>query len=248
MGETDVLNICFVPITTDSATKQRLVAAASELFADRGFHGTTVRDIAARARVNLAAGHYHYGSKKALYLAVFRSQFAEIRARLARGGVVTGPRELAALSRPAVVRLFRARVGVMLDLLIGPPLSLHGALMQREMMDPSEALPVIVDEFIRPLFRETEEIVARLRPDLGPTGVRNCVFSIVGQVLFFRYSMAGVLRLLDLPAYPRSFARQLADHVASFSLDGIAHLTPAPGHGAGRAAADRTRRRRGAPA
>lgn len=71
---------------SDANTRQRLIAAASELFAERGFHGTTARDIARRARVNLAAGHYHCGSKKELYLEVLREQFATIRAVLARRG------------------------------------------------------------------------------------------------------------------------------------------------------------------
>src|SRR5256885_3785765 len=44
----------------------------------------------------------------------------------------------------SLVDLLRARIKVMLDLLIGPPPGLHGTLMQREMCDPSEALPVIV--------------------------------------------------------------------------------------------------------
>ena len=57
-----------------------MIAAASALFAERGFHGTTVRDIAQRARVNLAAGHYHFGSKETLYLEVLRVQFADIMA------------------------------------------------------------------------------------------------------------------------------------------------------------------------
>ena len=67
-------------------TKGRVIAAASALFAERGFHGTTARDIARRATVNVAAGHYHFGSKEALYLEVLRAQFADMTATLeARG-------------------------------------------------------------------------------------------------------------------------------------------------------------------
>src|SRR5439155_1476989 len=79
--------------------KDRLLAAAAALFAERGFHGTKIRDIAARARVNVAAGNYHYGSKKALYLAVLRAQFAAIRASLAARGATRSPSELARLGR-----------------------------------------------------------------------------------------------------------------------------------------------------
>lgn len=206
---------------TALATKRRLVAAASELFAERGFHGTKVRDIAARAGVNLASGHYHFGSKKALYLEVLRAQFAEIHDRLNRGGASRPADELRNLSRTALADLLRARAMVMLDLLIGPPPGMHGTLMQREMSDPSEALPIIVDEFIEPLLRETEQIIAQLAPDLERAAVERCVFSVVGQALFYRFAMPAVLRLAGRPAYTSGWTRQLADHIAAFSLGGI---------------------------
>ena len=201
-----------------------MIAAASQLFADRGFHGTTVRDIATRAGVNLASGHYHYGSKKALYLEVLRVQFAEIRALLARRGAVRSPAELRQLSRAQLVELLEARTHAMLDLLIGPPPGLHGTLMQREMTDPSEALPVIVKEFISPMLRETEHIVVQLAPHLGRRERERCVFSIIGQALFYRFTMPATLTLWGLPAYPRGAARQLAQHVAAFSLGGLERL------------------------
>ncbi|MFW6163863.1 MAG: TetR family transcriptional regulator, partial [Planctomycetota bacterium] len=49
--------------------KTALVLAAGQLFAERGFEGTTVRAIARRAGANVAAVHYHFGSKQALYVA-----------------------------------------------------------------------------------------------------------------------------------------------------------------------------------
>jgi len=210
------------------ATKDRLLAAAAALFAERGFHGTKIRDIAARAKVNLAAGHYHYGSKKALYLAVLRAQFAEIRAILAARGATRAPSELARLGRRELMELLRARIKVMLEMLIGPPPGLHGTLMQREMCDPSEALPVIVDEFIRPVMREMEEIIAQLAPGLGRKTVERCAISIAAQGYFYRAVMPAMLLMLGEPAYPRGFARELADHVAEFSLGGLEHVAGAP--------------------
>ena len=73
--------------TPDDATERRVLRAARALFAERGFHATTMRDIADRAGANLASGHYHFGSKRDLYLAVLRATFAEVRALLERGGV-----------------------------------------------------------------------------------------------------------------------------------------------------------------
>src|SRR5262245_5108195 len=147
-------------------TRARVLAAATELFAARGFHATTVRDIAQRARVNVASGHYHFGSKKELYVEVLRAQFAGIRALLRRHRAAISPAELAGLSRPALERALEARIGAMLELLVGPPPVPHAALMQREMCDPSEVLPLVVNEFIVPMVDEMAAIIARLAPGL----------------------------------------------------------------------------------
>ena len=205
-------------------TKDRLVAAASTLFAERGFHGTTVRDIAERAGANVAAGNYHYGSKKALYLEVLRAQFVEVRALLAARGASPQPAELTRLARPALVRILRTRVKVMLDMLIGPPPGLHGTLMQREMVDPSEAMPVIVGEFIRPMFEEMYGIVAHLGPELDRRSVERCVHSIIGQGLFYQFTRPALLEMLAIEDYPRSLAAELTDHITDFSLGGLEQL------------------------
>jgi AcrR family transcriptional regulator len=54
-----------------SDTVDRILDAAEELFADRGFAETSLRMITSRAQVNLAAVNYHFGSKKSLIQAVF---------------------------------------------------------------------------------------------------------------------------------------------------------------------------------
>lgn len=215
----------FMARAEPATTKERLIAAASELFAERGFHGTRVRDIAARASVNLAAGNYHYGSKKALYLEVLRAQFGEVRALFSRRRVSRPANEIRRLSQEQVESLLEARIRAMLDILIGPPPGLHGTLMQREMTDPTEALPVIVDEFIDPMRREMSEIITRLKPDLEPLEVDRCVMSIVGQAIFFRFAMPAVLRIIGRPAYPRGFAHERAAHITAFSLGGMERVT-----------------------
>jgi len=53
------------------STKNKILDAAEELFADRGFAETSLRVITARAEVNLASVNYHFGSKKSLIESVF---------------------------------------------------------------------------------------------------------------------------------------------------------------------------------
>jgi TetR/AcrR family transcriptional regulator len=60
------------------STKARILAAAEEVFAARGFEGASTREIAARASVNISSLHYHWESKERLYLAVFRNVYDAI--------------------------------------------------------------------------------------------------------------------------------------------------------------------------
>src|ERR1041384_7574683 len=60
------------------STKARILAAAEEVFAARGFEGASTREIAARAGVNISSLHYHWESKETLYFAVFRNVFDRI--------------------------------------------------------------------------------------------------------------------------------------------------------------------------
>ncbi len=60
------------------STKARILSAAEEVFAGRGFTGASTREIAARAGVNISSLHYHWASKEALYVAVFRNIFDQL--------------------------------------------------------------------------------------------------------------------------------------------------------------------------
>lgn len=216
------------------ATPARLLDAAVELFAQRGFHGTSIRDIAERAGANVAAGHYHYGSKEGLYLEVLRAQFAAVRTELERRGATRPAPALRRATRAELVALLEARITTMLELLLGPPPSAHGQLMLREMCDPTDAMPMIVAEFIQPQTREMEHLVARLLPGVGRESVTQIVFSIIGQVLFYRFTMPMTLLLRHEARYPRGFARKTAHHITRFSMcaiDGLAadHRKRTPG-------------------
>jgi AcrR family transcriptional regulator len=56
-------------------TRWRLLQAATEVFAEVGYHAATTREICKRAEVNLASIHYYYGDKAELYREVFRLPF-----------------------------------------------------------------------------------------------------------------------------------------------------------------------------
>ena len=55
---------------TSAGTKTRILDAAEQLFMEHGFEATSLRSLTAAAGVNLAAVHYHFGSKEELFQAV----------------------------------------------------------------------------------------------------------------------------------------------------------------------------------
>ena len=61
-------------------TKDIILDTAEDLFADKGFHGTSVRAITSKAGVNLASVNYHFGTKEALIESVFERRFNPINA------------------------------------------------------------------------------------------------------------------------------------------------------------------------
>lgn len=62
-------------------TKARILDEAETLFAERGIAASSLRDLTARAGVNLAAVHYHFGSKQQLVAAVFHRRMDPLNAR-----------------------------------------------------------------------------------------------------------------------------------------------------------------------
>ena len=60
------------------STKDRILNAAEQLFAEQGFAGTSLREVTSRADVNIAAVNYHFGSKENLVNEVFRRRMDEM--------------------------------------------------------------------------------------------------------------------------------------------------------------------------
>jgi AcrR family transcriptional regulator len=82
------------------ATRSKILDAALELFRDRGFEATTMREIAERAGVATGAAYYYFDSKDAIVLAFYDQAQKDMTARLE--DVLAGSRDLAARVRGIV--------------------------------------------------------------------------------------------------------------------------------------------------
>ena len=203
----------------NSKTRNRILNAACSLFAARGFHDTTIRDICQEAGVNVAGVNYHFGSKERLYEDVCKSLFGNYE-KDSDMLFNLGPGDL-----PAEERL-KVFIKKLLSAVLSQERSdLKEKIMSREMMKPSGILPVIVEDIIRPRYRQLFAIVEDLLPGSEDEGVvRMCCLSIVGQCMYYRFAQPVILQLYPMQSYDESGIEEIAEHIYRFSLCAIRNI------------------------
>src|SRR5436190_19044457 len=175
-------------------TRERIADAAGEIFAERGFDGTTVRDIWQRAGANIAAVNYYFGDKQRLYVeAVVRAH----RWRMEQARLPEWSEGTTAETKLAdFIKTFIRRV------LTGPDDTWHTKLVMREMAHPTAACAELVQSSIRPQFEILLAILGELLPaDISAEQLRLTAFSIVGQCLFYHFADPVVRNLLTAEEY-----------------------------------------------
>ena len=161
-------------------TRERILAAAQKLFADKGFDATSVRDITTEAGCNVASVNYHFGGKESLYLETFRSML----------GVLRGQR-LALLEElierkpvPTLEQFLQSFAVGFIDPLANQSRGrLFMAMVSREMVDPRLPEDVFFKEFVHPVLERAMAALAEFGPALQPETARMCIMAMVGQLL-----------------------------------------------------------------
>jgi AcrR family transcriptional regulator len=216
-------------------TRQRLLAAAAEVFAEKGFWETTHAEICQKAQANTAAVNYHFGSKENLYVEAWKYSFARsVEDHPPDGGV--------APDAPVRERL-RGRVLAFMHRIADPD-NHEVEIMHKEMANPTGLLTDALRQAIEPTRQGMRSIVQELLGDgADPQQVSFCEMSLMGQCFG---PMLHLRRARMTPGAPRPagppFAfgvEELAEHVTQFSLAGIRGIRHEanPGH-------KRTRKRR----
>jgi AcrR family transcriptional regulator len=95
------------------STQEKILDAAERLFARRGFHGVSIRDITSAAGVDVALANYHFGTKRALFDAVFLRRAEVLNAE--RAALLEAVRRRAAPHAPSVEDVIDAFTHPLLD-------------------------------------------------------------------------------------------------------------------------------------
>jgi AcrR family transcriptional regulator len=135
--------------STAADTRERILCAGLEAFAERGFDGATTREIAARARVNLGLLNYYFDSKQKLWCAAVDRAFEALRE------AVQGRADASVLDEREATRLLIHRY---VRFVARHPEFVR--LMHDEGKRRGPRMRWLVDRHVRPLY---EEIIAILR-------------------------------------------------------------------------------------
>jgi TetR/AcrR family transcriptional regulator, regulator of cefoperazone and chloramphenicol sensitivity len=206
------------PEPNEENTRDKILNAAGEVFAEHGFEGATIRMITERAAVNVAAVNYYFRDKAELYSRVVLDACS---ARAAWHDVLTEP------ANSPEERL-RSLIAHFLQYMLDPNRSAwRRRLMAREMANPTTALDQLVEKNIRP-FRD-EFLMPTLRELTGGRFSRRQLSllgaSVMGQCLYFHQSRPIIERLNPDFKICKAEIEELTDHITRFSLAAIAELT-----------------------
>jgi AcrR family transcriptional regulator len=198
--------------------KARLLEAAGEEFAEKGFEAARVRSICERAGANLAAVNYHFGDKERLYVeAVLEAH---------RCGSEMLPESAFMEGTPAeqLRRFIHYFLSHVLAMDRGQPW--HQILMLREMIQPTPASETLVREAIRPRFERLLGIMRRVCPKAGERRLQALAFSVIGQCLHYRVCRPISERLIGSDAYAELNVDYLTSHISAFCLAALGQAPP----------------------
>ncbi|MGH9325216.1 MAG: CerR family C-terminal domain-containing protein [Terriglobia bacterium] len=198
-------------------TSEKLIEAAGQVFAERGFQDATVREICSRAGTNVAAVNYHFGDKLGIYTEVLKSSILAQQAA-AWNASRAEPSDAGGALRALICEWFDSmRDG-------GRP-AWFARILAHEMAQPTPALDCVA-EAMGPNYLRFRKLVGKLI-GCGPDDPRTrmCVHSVVGQVVHYAASRPMLARLWpDLKLDDKGQRRAIADHIATFSLGGMKRI------------------------
>lgn len=193
-----------------ASTREKLLAAAGQVFAERGYYNVTIREICRRAGANVAAVNYTFGDKLGLYTEVLRQSV-----RASQTAVLAATLDSAATPEELLRKVIRARL---LSLCGGTRPDWHFRIVMHEFSQPTPAMARVIDEGMRPIYNRVRKAVGKMIGLPPNHKTRLCNNSIMGQVLFYTFSQPVLARLQpELKLTPEQLER-IADHITEFSL------------------------------
>jgi TetR/AcrR family transcriptional regulator, regulator of cefoperazone and chloramphenicol sensitivity len=193
-------------------TRRKLLSAALEVFAQKGYRDSRVADICRRAGANVASVNYYFGNKASLYEEAWRNALQKLVELPFFGPVADSPQGRLREYIQTLIRHYTAK----------GELGQFSRLYLMELVNPTGLIKDAWREMIQPQRRKLHGIIREIiGPEVDELTVLFCEMSIVSQCRALVTIKASDLKyMLGQPLSPQLVER-LASHIADFSIEGI---------------------------
>lgn len=197
--------------------KKRILAAAEQVFAESGYDGATVRQIALAADAPIALVNYHFGSKEGLYRAIFELRTPTIVGQRVSGMEIadmeTEPdRQLDLLVKSLIAPMFKLRAA--------ERQSWFGRILSREVSDPKSNERRIIQDLLDPIAEQFMSAMARCRPDLSEAEINWAYQLMIGGMVYIMADNGRISRLSEGKCDPDDY-RAATQNVVAFLVAGF---------------------------
>jgi len=193
--------------------KNALIHAAGELFAEHGFDGVTVRDIAKRAHANLGSMSYHFENKEALYQEVVRCAIDITQKQDWMSIADSAP--TADVSPHDLARAIIACIRVQLaGIMCRTDRPWRHKIILRELMQPTEAWNTLVEHKILPELECYTRLYRKAIPHATDFDAKIWTFTLHSHAAFYIISMGNMHRLTGADPLSEAFVESIINHVS----------------------------------
>jgi AcrR family transcriptional regulator len=204
------------PLAPPRDSRETLLNAAGEIFAERGYEAATVKEITDRAGVNVASVSYYFRDKLGLYTEVLRLCLHNGRLALPPDSAGLDPKE----------RLTRYIHSFIKSLVASGRPGWCGRLMIRELAQPTPALPQLVEEIIRPNFLLLRQLVADVAClPLDEETLNLYTHGVHAQCVHWKTSRAVLPYLWPELRFDEEALGRISTHIACSSIAAIRSAT-----------------------
>ncbi len=209
------------PIPAAEQTRAALIQAALRLFGEKGYDGTSTREIAGAARANIGSIAYHFGGKEGLRAACAEFIVETVQS-VADQALGPQPAAAQAADPETAQRILSAGIERMVDFIVARPES--GAFVQfilRELAHPTAALDRIYSGVFEPTHRRFCQLWERATGEPAEDErTKLTVFTMIGQVVYFRIGREAVMRRMGWSGIGPAEAGKIVA-TARFNLDAV---------------------------
>ncbi|OQY59773.1 MAG: hypothetical protein B6245_04910 [Desulfobacteraceae bacterium 4572_88] len=193
-------------------TKKKLIEAAGQLFAERGFSSVTVRDIAQKADANLSALNYHFRFKEALY--------SEVLLEACKAASVSPEDQKHLLRLDPHEALFLMIKEAIMEYEKQTSSNWHVVILNRECGEPSQVFGEVVEKYLRPETDLISRIVGKITDQ--PPDSHQVRFAVIGLIgLLETFGLYGHLTDAVAPGLSDQFRKKdwLARQILHLTLE-----------------------------